>query len=187
MAITYLPGTTIQTELASGAAERILTPMFYSGGLVLSQVSQITGLEGYIVQNWVKRKFLAPPQHKKYSRRQLCRLLFINVLKDCFTLDQAALLLGYINGVLSDDSDDLIDDSVLYGYFVDCIAALGAASPMRLDGTQDVIARVTADYSNPNPSAGKRLSQVLDVMLAAYEARHVMELAAERFAQLDLK
>jgi hypothetical protein len=174
-----LPGTTIEAELSTGAAERALTPLFYSGGLVLSQVSLITGLEGYIIQNWVKRQFLPPPVRKKYSRRQLCRILCINVLKDTFTLEQTATLLGYINGVLADESDDLIDDSLLYTYFVDCLAETG--------DTKSVIERVTRDYTSPNPDADGRLFQVLEIMLTAYEAQRVRGLALEQFSRLDSK
>jgi hypothetical protein len=82
MQVSKLPGTTVDIELSAGIADLILTPMFYSGGLVLSQVSRLTGLEGHVIQNWVKRGYLAPPQKKKYSRSQLCRILNINILKD---------------------------------------------------------------------------------------------------------
>ena len=82
---TKLPGTTVDTDLSAGIADKILTPMFYSGGLVLSQISQLTGLEGHVIQNWIKRGYLTAPQQKKYTRRQLCRILNINILKDLFT------------------------------------------------------------------------------------------------------
>ena len=41
---------------------------------MLSQVTQVTGLEPYIIQNWVRRGFLAPPKQRKYTRRQLDKI-----------------------------------------------------------------------------------------------------------------
>jgi hypothetical protein len=182
MRMIKLPGTTVDIGLAPGAADRLLTPLFSGGGLVLSQISRLTGLDGYIVQNWVRRKFLPPPTHKKYTRRQLCRILNINVLKDCFTLEQTAALLGYLNGVLTDEDDDLIDDSLLYSYFVDCLAA---SPPPGAD--REVIPRVIEAYRGPYPGAKTRLTLVLEIMLTAHEAKMARQRALELFGHLDEK
>lgn len=85
---------------------------------MLSQVTQVTGLEPYIIQNWVRRGFLAPPKQRKYTRRQLSRILMINVLKSTLSIEQICKLLSYINGALDDEGDDTIDDTELYGAFV---------------------------------------------------------------------
>ena len=55
-----IPGTTLE-GLRSNAdrAEELFQPMFLAGGLTLSQVSSITGLENHTIQNWVKRGFLS--------------------------------------------------------------------------------------------------------------------------------
>ena len=67
-----LPGTTLQTTIQeSHQIQNLFASMFLGGGMVLSQVCAITGLESYTVQNWVKRGFLAPPEKKRYSMRQL--------------------------------------------------------------------------------------------------------------------
>ena len=105
----YLPGSTIEAEsLSAESADRLISPMFLSGGLMLSQVAALTGLEPYTIQNWVKRGFLPPPQNKRYTIRQFCRILLINMLKDSFQLDTVCSLLSYINGHLDDESDDII-------------------------------------------------------------------------------
>ena len=40
-----LPGSTVEVDVSRpGAAAAILTPMFLTGGLMLSQVAQFTGL-----------------------------------------------------------------------------------------------------------------------------------------------
>jgi len=182
-----LPGTTIEMMFTPGAADRQLTPMFSGGGLVLSQVCQLSGLEGYIIQNWIRRKYLPPPVGKKYTRRQLCRVFNINLLKDTFTLEQTAALLGYINGSLADGSDNLIDDSRLYTYLVDCLVALGIPERLNLSRVAETVRAVTADFSAPRAGAEKRLWLVLEIMIAAYEARRINHQALELYSRLDYK
>lgn len=65
-----LPGTVLSVDAdRPQAAEEVFSSLFLAGGLVLSQVTQVTGLEPYIIQNWVRRGFLAPPKQRKYTRR----------------------------------------------------------------------------------------------------------------------
>lgn len=121
--INYLPGTTIQANPDQiDGAETLLSPLFLAGGLTLSQVAQITGLEPHIIQNWVRRGFVSPPQQKRYSRRQVSRILMISMLRDCMQLDKICFLLSYVNGQLDDESDDLIDDWQLYCHSARLIA-----------------------------------------------------------------
>ena len=63
-----IPGTVLQIprDHADGV-EEMFSSMFLAGGMVLSQVANITGLEPYTIQNWVKRGFLSPPQNKRYT------------------------------------------------------------------------------------------------------------------------
>ena len=65
-----IPGTVLtgRREDADGLQSQF-SAMFLAGGIVLSKVSGITGLEPYTVQNWVKRGFLPPPQRKRYTLR----------------------------------------------------------------------------------------------------------------------
>ena len=63
--IDVLPGTTVEADLRRpDAADMLLSPLFLTGGLMLSQVSQLTGLEPHVIQNWVKRGFVSPPERK---------------------------------------------------------------------------------------------------------------------------
>ena len=171
-----LPGTVLKAEAeeASGV-ESLFAPMFLAGGMVLSQVSSITGLEPYIIQNWVKRGFLSPPQNKRYTLRQLCRILNINMLKGVLPMERVCAMLGYINGQLDDDSDDTIDDSRLYFMFVRL-----AAHAKQIDQNQawqEAIDQVLQDYDEPIPGARERIAQVLRIMLIAYIAAQMKEQA----------
>ena len=171
-----LPGTVLKAEAeeASGV-ESLFAPMFLAGGMVLSQVSSITGLEPYIIQNWVKRGFLSPPQNKRYTLRQLCRILNINMLKGVLPMERVCAMLGYINGQLDDDSDDTIDDSRLYFMFVRL-----AAHAKQIDQNQawqEAIDQVLQDYDEPIPGARERIAKVLRTMLIAYIAARMKEQA----------
>ena len=171
-----LPGTVLKAEAeeASGV-ESLFAPMFLAGGMVLSQVSSITGLEPYIIQNWVKRGFLSPPQNKRYTLRQFCRILNINMLKGVLPMERICGMLGYINGQLDDDSDDTIDDSRLYFMFVRL-----AAHAKQIDQNQawqEAIDQVLQDYDEPIPGARERIAQVLRIMLIAYIAARMKEQA----------
>lgn len=173
-----LPGTTLQSDRAEAEfVEKQFSAMFMGGGIVLSQVTEITGLEPYTVQNWVKREFLPPPQHKRYNLNQLCRIININMLKKVLPMEQICGLLGYINGDLDDTSDDLIDDSKLYFLFVRL--ASGFSTMQNPAGRDAAIENALADYAEPVPGAKVRVEKVLRIMLTAWAAAQLHD-AAER-------
>lgn len=179
-----LPGTTLEAQRENAhRVDGLLQSMFLAGGMVLSQVSSITGLEPYIVQNWVKRGFLAPPQNKRYTLRQLCRILNINMLKGVLPMDKICGMLTYINGALDDESDDLIDDSQLYFMFVKL-----AARAQELDRNESwlpAIDEVLADYVEPIPGAKARIAKVLQIMLIAYIAARMKDEAEGLLKELE--
>ena len=77
-----IPGTVIEARREDpDAAQAQISSMFLAGGMVRSQVAAVTGLEAHAVQNWVKRGFLSPPVGKRYTCRQFCRIVIINMLK----------------------------------------------------------------------------------------------------------
>ena len=124
--MNYFPGLTVRApDNRPDMASELLDALFLSGGLYLSQVSRLTGLAYYEVQNWVKRKYLTQPVHKTYSRRQFCRIVLINHLRQGMQIESIVKLLEHINGHLDDESDDLIDDAGLYNYYVNALLAVG--------------------------------------------------------------
>ncbi len=180
--ITYLPGTKIEADISRNDTEFILRSMFSMGGLVLSQVSQLAGVEPYDVQNWVKRGFLTPPVSKKYSKKQFCRIILINMLKDCLPLGEIVSLLSHINGKLNDESDDLIDDDRLYVYLVRTIASVKVFSE---DGVYYAAEAAVEDYDEPFPGGKKRLVRVLSIMTYAYYSAKIHKDAVALIACLD--
>lgn len=179
-----IPGTALQ--IPRQEADQIqgqFRAMFLAGGIALGQVCSITGLEPYTVQNWVKRGFLVPPERKRYSLRQLCRIIIINMLKGVLPMERICSLLTYINGQLDDESDDMIDDSWLYFMFLRL-----AVRVKELDQPQQqeaIIESVMEGYAEPVPGAKKRVEQVLRIMLLAYLAARMQQEAEKKLDEIE--
>lgn len=178
-----LPGTVLTAERQDVQyVENQFASMFLGGGIVLSQVSGITGLEPYTVQNWVKRKLLPPPDRKRYNMNQLCRIIHINMLKSVLPMERICGLLTYINGHLDDTSDDIIDDAKLYFLFV----KLAASLPDLHDAAEmeAAIDKSLSDYAEPVPGARERVNKVLRVMLTAWAAAQLQQTAENMLLEL---
>lgn len=166
-----LPGTVLSVDAdRPQAAEEVFSSLFLAGGLVLSQVTQVTGLEPYIIQNWVQRGFLAPPKQRKYTRRQLSRILMINALKSTLSIEQICKLLSYINGALDDEGDDTIDDTELYGAFVLVAGSVQKHGLTSESEMNRLIADGLKDYKESIPGAKERIEQALRIMITAWRA-----------------
>ena len=112
-----VPGTTIKYEENSSVFERF-SPFFNAAdGLSLGQICSITGLEPFVVQNWVKRGFVPHPVQKKYGRRHLARILLITCLRDSMQIERIGAILSYVNGDTDDENDDIITDDKLFDAF----------------------------------------------------------------------
>ena len=179
-----IPGTVLEGRRSDAdRTDSLFHSMFLAGGLTLSQVSSITGLESYTVQNWVKRGFLAPPQNKRYSMEQVCRIIIINMLKGALPLEQICSLISYINGSLTDESDDIIDDAVLYFKFVSL-----AARARHIGGSKEwgeALEEVMENYAEPFPGAREKVTRVLRIMLTAWIAARLREQTDGMIAELS--
>lgn len=178
-----IPGTVLMaTVQETEHIEETFRAMFLGGGMVLSQVASVTGLEPYTIQNWVKRGFLTNPVGKRYNLEQLCRIITINMLKSALPLEDICGLLSYVNGELDDESDDLIDDEALYFLFVKLAAQY---QHMRSkDGRDTVIAAALEGYEEPIPGAKGRVEKVLRVMLTAWAASMLRQTAERMIDEL---
>ncbi len=163
-----LPGTTIEvSHIEKDSARHVFSHIFSAGGVVLSQISRMTALEPHTVQNWVKRGYLSPPKHRQYTERQFARVVIINVLRQSMQLDKIVSLLSYINGNLSDESDDCVDDPTLYNMFANVLCAIGDAYP----SPEAITAAARAELADfPERFAGdkRRIERVLAVMVYAH-------------------
>ena len=163
-----LPGTVIPAKREDAAfIEQSFSAMFMAGGIALGQVANITGLEPYTIQNWVKREFLPPPDHKRYNMNQLCRIITINMLKSVLTMERIC---------------GMIDDARLYFMFV----KLAANYRMMHDnsGRDHAIDEMLAEYKEPIPGAKERVKKVLQIMLTAWAADLLHQETEKMVAQL---
>jgi len=178
-----IPGTTLTgSREEADRIEQQFQSLFLAGGLTLSQVSAITGLENHTIQNWVKRGFLPSPVGKKYDMERLCRLINMNILRGTMPLEQITKLMGYLNGSLSDESDDLVDDTLLFFLFVRL-----AARARYIGGSEtwdDALIHATEGYHEPVPGARDKLIKVLKVMLTIWVANQLKAQAEEMIAHL---
>lgn len=179
-----IPGTVLQGPRAEAVhISEQFGSMFLGGGIVLSQVAAVTGLEAYAIQNWVKRGFLRPPVQKRYDLDQLCRIITINALKGVLSMERICGLLGYVNGQLDDDSDNLIRDSQLYFLFVRLSAR--AKELYRSEDRDELLDEALKDYQEPAPGARKRVKNVLRVMLTAWLAARMCQEAENMVISIE--
>ncbi len=164
-----IPGTVLQIQRSDAArVDGLFQSMLLTGGLSLGQVSSISGLEPYAVQNWVKRGFLSAPRQKRYDMDQVCRVLTINAFKTVLPMERICGLLSYVNGNLDSSADDIIRDSDLYFLFVRL-----AGQAREFETTEEavrIIAESLADYQEPYPGARDWVAKALRVMLIAWLA-----------------
>ena len=186
-AFKTLPGTNIPCDRGE-ESRRMLESLFSAGGLVLSQVSALTGLKGYMVQNWVSRGYLTPPQNKKYDQEQFCRIVTINLLKDSLSITEITDLLSHINGRLDDKSDDLIDDADLYICFVDTLRMWDGATEHLDDAVEGTLEKLKESGEKKySLKVLKLLEEVLPVMCVAYHSSRILQTAKAMVAELPQK
>lgn len=178
-----LPGTVIVVETATvSEIESYFGALFLAGGLSLGQVTELTGLSSHDIQNWVKRGFLSPPRNKRYSMEQVCRILHIHILRGALPLESIKALLGYINGDLVDESDDIITDPQLYFMFVRL--AVQAKNRLYTESWETAIEEVMANYQEPVTGAADRIRKALRIMLTAWFAAGMRQEAEKMLAAL---
>ncbi|HIZ54662.1 MAG TPA: DUF1836 domain-containing protein [Firmicutes bacterium] len=175
----YLPGTVIEDSDENGIAFSMFEKMAaVTGGLNLSQICSITGLEPSTIQNWVKRGWVSRPNGKKYNAVQLARILIINMLRNTMQLEKIALLLEYVNGKVDDLSDDIIDETELYNLLCASLQALRQCHGISAQIIQKVTEEQLQKYQEPFPGAAVRLRKALVIMMLAY-ASGLIRLQAE--------
>ena len=182
---TTFPGTTIEVlELKKSSSRQLFDGIFATGGLTLSQVSLMTGLEPYLIQNWVKRGFVGSPKKRVYSRNQFSRIVIINMLRETLQIEKICELIRIISGVLDDESDDLISADELYHTYVDLLSEsqIDLSNRSSVVTAADIAASV---YSQKDAEAQRRISKILQIMLYAHAASQLRKKADEIFSTLD--
>ncbi len=168
----FLPGTRIRLSGQSIPDFRtaLAGAFAITGGIYLSQIADIVGVSGVTLQNWVKRGFVPSPVNKRYTQRQMARIILIAVLRHALPLDDVVTLLSTINRNLADEGDDLIDDSELYFYFCDLVFSIESCDLWSQSAILARIEQVTAGFEERESGARQTLHAVLLIMVEAYAA-----------------
>ena len=181
-----IPGTRLKkNDMGNVTGLEFLSKVFYiSEGVMLSQIREVSGIDGSTLQNWTKRGWVANARLKKYNIDQVAHILIINMLRSCIQLDHIAFLLQYINGKIEDTSDDIIRDSVLYDYICRILEALTREDTASKATIKAVIAEQIADYKEAMPGARDRLATALEIIVTAYYAALIKKSSDEMLAHL---
>ena len=183
---SMIPGTKLKkSDMGNVTGLEFLSKVFFiSEGVMLSQIREVSGIDGSTLQNWTKRGWVANARLKKYNIDQVAHILIINMLRSCIQLEHIAFLLQYINGKIDDASDDIIRDSVLYDYICRILEALTREDVASKATIKDVITRQIADYEEATLGARNRLSTALEIIVTAYYAALIKKSPDEMLAHL---
>lgn len=179
-----LPGTALDFDArAENNAFSVIEPILSAtGGLTLSQLSTLTGLEGSTIQNWIKRGWVTSTVGKKYTQRQVVRILLINILRGTMKLEDIANLMAYINGKVEDMSDDILHDTQLYNLMCRLLYIISRKNLRSRNGIEEEIERnLSGEYAGENR---KRLKKVLLIMILGYISSYYRRLTEHEYAGL---
>lgn len=167
-----IPGTKLlRSEMGGVTGLEFLSKIFFiSEGVMLTQIRDISGIDGSTLQNWTKRGWVGNSKLKKYDINQIAHILIINMLRSCMQLDKIAYLIQYINGSVDDRSDDIIEDSVLYDYICKILDKLMTYDLCSLGSIREAIEQEIAGYNEVMPGAKDRLVKALEIIVVAYYA-----------------
>jgi len=181
-----IPGTRLKkSEMGNVTGMEFLSKVFFiSEGVMLSQIREVSGIDGSTLQNWTKRGWVANARLKKYNIDQVAHILIINMLRSCVQLDKIALLLQYINGNIDDKSDDIIHDSVLYDYICRILDTLMHHDICSMSSIKSVISEQIVDYEEAMPGARERLANALEIIVVAYYAALIKRRSDEMLTDL---
>lgn len=167
-----IPGTTIKfTEQARNSAFSLISPVLEAtGGLTLSQLSKLTGLEGSTIQNWIKRGWVSSTKGKKYSEQQVLRILLINMLRGTMKLESIVNLMAYINGDVEDTADDIIDEILLFDLLCKIIFTAEDEDTFAPEAVKALIGRELRECESGVTTDEDKLSKAMYVMVMAYRS-----------------
>ena len=183
-----IPGTVVYKRDMDGSTglDFLKKIFFLKDGILLTQVRNVSGVDGSTLQNWVKRGWISNTKNKLYSIDGFARIIIINMLRETMQLSKISFLLSYINGSPDDRSDDIIRESKLYDYIcriTDSILGDDSYDDVRL--REHIMSCIEEDELNPLiPDAKSRLAKALEIIVTARYAAIVKEHSDELFDNL---
>ena len=98
-------------------------------------------------------------------------------------LEQVCSLMTYLNGCLTDESDDLIDDSELYHIYVDMISEIDCVT-LEEKIVKSAAEAAVKNYNEPQSGARQRICKVLQIMAHAHYASICCSIAEKMLAEI---
>ncbi|MCR5638647.1 MAG: DUF1836 domain-containing protein [Lachnospiraceae bacterium] len=188
--LLFIPGSTLEmSEAYKDDAFSAFSPILKAtGGITLSQLSKLTGLEGSTISNWIKRGWVVPTTGKRYSDKQVIRILLINMLRGAIKLEEIAELLRYINGDVENETDDILNDIPLYNLLVSIIYDIEATNKIGIDpdNIRSFITKAVDNYSSIHSGEikdEKKLCDTLEIMVFGY---HITQLRNSLLSKLEI-
>ena len=178
----FIPGTKLlRSDMGGVTGLEFLSKIFFiTDGVMLTQIREISGIDGSTLQNWTKRGWVENSRLKKYNINQVAHILIINMLRSCMQLDRIAFLIQYINGRVDDRSDDIIEDAELYDYICKILDKLMSYEICSIGSIKDVIREETVGYHESIEGARERLTNALEIIIVAYYATLVKKHSDEK-------
>lgn len=173
------PGTTVETSKLEKNSSRVLFGgIFATGGITLSQVTIMTGLEYYLIQNWVKRGFVSSPKKRVYTKEQFARIVLINMLRETLVIEKICELIEPLTSLgVSEDK--------IYHAYVDMIAD-GRVS-ITDKGSAEAAAKTAAEalLADADEGTKKRAARIFEAMLYAHSASMLRDTAEKLIATIS--
>ena len=165
-----IPGTILPRDRMNNVtgAEFIDKVFYVTDGIMLSQIREITGVDGTTLQNWVKRGWVKNPTKKAYTKEQLARILLINMMRDTIQLSQIISLLEYING--TDEDARVISECDLYDCVCTVLDSVSDGSSGGLSGIDEIILDVLRSFEEIETAAKVRILNGIRVIVVTYYA-----------------
>lgn len=182
-----IPGTTMPfTEACRSDAFAQLSPILEAtGGLTLSQLAKLTGLEGSTIQNWVKRGWVAGMSGKRYGEVQIVRILLIHMVHGSMQLEKINRILEYINGDVADPSDDVLPDTVLFNLLCSIIADAEDRHIQTQAALETLLTERLEHCHVENEPARHKLHNTLLVMTLAYWSVQMVKTMNAAYAYIE--
>lgn len=150
-----IPGTCLCYADEKHAFNAFKNMIELGNGITLSQICNITGVDDFAIQNWVKRGYVAKPENKKYFTKHFARILLINSLREALKIEEIGEILTYVNGNVDDESDDILSEEELYNIF--------SAIIYDLEDLKDI-----ENVVNQNTPKNEKLRLAMKTMVYAY-------------------
>lgn len=184
--LRVIPGTVLPWEEGlSRNAFAVLSPVLsVTKGLTLSQLRELTGLEGTTIQNWVKRGWIESPTGKRYGEQQILRVILINMLRNAMQLDKIIWLMGYINGRVDDRSDDIIPDRELFNVLCRIIYLADRKQTTDKTEIRRIIGEELEHYNGPCEDSKEKLEKAVLCMTLGFISSEIKKQSDEAFEGL---